>query len=277
MTLLTLGLVQMAVEDGCFAANLDRVRRAIEIHGPSHDLLLFPETCLTGFSSREDVLAAAEPLDGPIVAELCTLAKRWNTSLCVGLAERTSAGIYNASVLIDPTGLVMSYRKTHLWIGDRGIFLPGDELRVCRWQDISVGLLICYDVEFPEPSRALAALGADLILVTNGNMEPHAPTHRRAFSVRAQENQVFVACTNRVGSGGNDVFVGESAVIAPSGAVVLRLDRTETVGTARIDTNEIASCRSLYRYLDDRRELASNLPALSPTGGGMIALGPIAR
>jgi predicted amidohydrolase len=72
------------------------------------------------------------------------------------------------------------------------------------------------------------------------------------------------------------MFAGESTVVAPSGEVLLRLNRNEAVGTARIDTSDIAASRSRYRYLDDRRILAARLPMVPSAGGGEIAFEPVA-
>ncbi|MBN0038359.1 carbon-nitrogen hydrolase, partial [Pseudomonas aeruginosa] len=93
------------------------------------------------------------------------------------------------------------YRKTHLWVSEPGLVLPGDRFATLQWRGGRIGLLICYDSEFPESARALAELGAELILVSDGNMEPFGHVHRTSIAARAQENQVFAVVVNRVGEG----------------------------------------------------------------------------
>jgi len=274
MSTLTLGLVQMPVNEGGFAQNLERIHRTIDQHGPAHDLLLFPETSLSGFARREDVYSTAEPLDGPVVRGLIASARKSNTSVMVGLAERTPQAYYNASVLLGPQGLVASYRKTHLWIAERKLFRAGDALQVVPWKGIRVGMLICYDIEFPEPARALAHMGADLIIVANSNMQPYGPTHVRAASARAQENQVFVAMANRVGQGLRDHFAGQSIVVAPNGEPLLCMDEQEGFATVRIDLGLLASSRKPYAYLDDRRVPATGEPATLADGTRRLLLLP---
>ena len=100
-----------------------------------------------------------------------------------------------------PEGIALQYRKTHLWPSERSDFSPGDRFTTVLWRGVRVGLLICYDIELPETSRALAQLGAEVVIVTNGNMDPYGPVHRTAIMARAQENQLFAVMVNRVGAG----------------------------------------------------------------------------
>jgi (R)-amidase len=277
MTNLRIALAQICVEEGLHGKNLHRVREIVARHGPSHDLVMFPETCLSGFADVEQVGASAEPLDGSTVAGLQALVSRVRTSVVLGLAERDNSALYNSSILIDPAGPVLAYRKTHLWSSDKGIFQAGSAFRVAPWRALVVGLLICFDIEFPEAARALAALGADLILVVNGNMEPFGPTHLRAVCARAQENQVFVAMVNRVGQGREHRFVGESIVVGPTGEPVAVLDDKEAVVTVSIDSADILRSRAKYRYLDERRFIEQT-PDEAPAGGTReVQLRPVAR
>ena len=78
---------------------------------------------------------------------------------------------------------------------------PGDRYATALWNGIRVGLLVFFDIEFPESARALGQLGAELIIVTNGNMDPYGPTHRTAIMARAMENQAYAVMVNRVGHG----------------------------------------------------------------------------
>lgn len=271
MTNLTIAIAQIGVEEGRHEENLHRVREIIVQYGPSHDLVMFPETCLSGFANVEHVRSSAEPLDGPTASGLQTLVNRLRTSVVLGLAERDNSALYNASALIDPRGVVLTYRKTHVWNSDKGIFQAGSALRVAPWRGLVVGLLICFDIEFPEP-----ALGADLILLVNGNMEPFGLTHARAVRARAQENQVFVAMVNRVGQGREHCFVGESIVVGPTGEPVAVLDGREAVVTVNINMAEVQRSRMSCRYLDERRFIDQTPEAATYGGAREVQLRPIA-
>jgi (R)-amidase len=218
-------------------------------------LIVFPETTLSGFPTRENVAEVAQPIDGPALIAVRHAAKRAGISVAVGLAEREGSRFYNTTVLVDENGeIALRYRKTHLWATDVGVFTPGDRFATCVWNGITVGLLICYDIEFPETARAVASLDADLLIVTNGNMAPFGVVHSRAIAARAMENQMFALMVNRCGSGDDNLtFTGESALIDPFGETVAAAGAQETVLTTRIDWNRLETSREHYRYLHDSR------------------------
>ncbi len=175
--------------------------------------------------------------------------------MAVGIAEAADAGrFYNTTLLITPDGVALKYRKTHLWASDRGIFTPGDRYATALWNGIRVGLLICFDIEFPETARALGQLGAELIIVTNGNMDPYGPTHRTAIMARAMENQAYAVMVNRVGEGdGGLVFAGGSAVVDPYGQLLGEAGREECRQIVELDLGRSQDARRDYRYLAERR------------------------
>ncbi|BCD87066.1 hypothetical protein PSm6_34730 [Pseudomonas solani] len=247
-------LVQLAGRDGDTAYNLARALEAIAACAADTDLVVFPETHLMGFPTRENIAAVAEPLDGRTVQAVQRAARERDVAVAIGVAENDAGTYYNTTLLITPEGIALKYRKTHLWASDRGIFTPGDRYATCPFKGVRVGLLICFDIEFPESARALGQLGAELIIVTNGNMDPYGPTHRTAIMGRAMENQAFAVMVNRVGEGDGDlVFAGGSAVVDPFGRLLLEAGREECRQIIELDLGQIAAARSDYRYLDDRR------------------------
>ncbi|CAD5109146.1 carbon-nitrogen hydrolase family protein [Zestomonas carbonaria] len=247
-------LVQLTGRDGDTSHNLARVLDAIGACAADTDLVVFPETYLMGFPTPENIARLAEPLDGPSMRAVQRAAEEKDVAVVVGLAESDAGRFYNTTVLITPQGVALSYRKTHLWSSDRGVFTPGDRYATALWKGVRVGILICFDIEFPESARALAQLGAELILVTNGNMDPYGPTHRTAIMARAMENQAFAVMVNRVGSGDDGlVFAGGSAVVDPFGHLLCEAGREECRQIVELDLGQLQAARSDYRYLDDRR------------------------
>ncbi|MDE1180561.1 carbon-nitrogen hydrolase family protein [Paraburkholderia sp.] len=250
-------LAQLALIDSDVAHNTARVVETIaraDVAGGTQ-LVVFPETTLSGFPTRENVADIAQTIDGPALTTVRDAARHAGVAVAVGLAEREGAAFYNTTVLIDAAGeIALRYRKTHLWASDVGVFTPGDRFETCRWNGLTVGLLICYDIEFPETARALGALDADLLIVTNGNMDPFGPVHRRAITARAMENQMFALMVNRVGTGDDDlVFPGESALVDPFGEIVADAGSNEIVLKTRIDPTRLEASREHYRYLHDAR------------------------
>jgi (R)-amidase len=263
-------LAQLALIDGDVAQN---TRKVVETIGRADTaggtkLIVFPETTLSGFPTRENISDIAQTLDGPALTAVRDAARQKGVSVAVGLAERDGNQFYNTTVLVDERGdIALRYRKTHLWASDVGVFTPGDRFETCMWNGLTVGLLICYDIEFPESARAVAALDADLLIVTNGNMDPFGPVHRRAITARAMENQMFALMVNRCGSGDDNLtFPGLSALIDPFGETVLELGGEETVTKATVDFKRLEASREHYNYLHDARVPLGLVPVEQSNG-----------
>ncbi|MFJ3370204.1 carbon-nitrogen hydrolase family protein [Pseudomonas sp. NPDC086251] len=249
-------LVQITGRDGDTAYNLERTLQAIATCEVGTDMLIFPETQLMGFCDATQLAEVAEPLNGPSMQAVQRAACDRNVSVLIGMAEKAAGTFYNTSSLVTPQGIAMSYRKTHLWPSERGLFQPGDRYVTALWKGIRVGILICYDIELPESARALGQLGAELILVTNGNMDPYGAVHRTAITARAQENQAFAVMVNRVGEGDEGlVFAGGSAAIDPLGRMLFEAGREECHQVVELDFDLLRTARRDYDYLNDRRLL----------------------
>ncbi|RKU02212.1 carbon-nitrogen hydrolase [Burkholderia sp. Nafp2/4-1b] len=251
---LKLDIIQLAGRDGDTPYNLQRTLDAIATCAPGTDIVMFPEVQLTGFLDASELERVAEPLDGPSVGAVIAAARARNVAVAVGLIENDGGRFYNTTVFVTPDGIALRYRKTHLWVSERGVVLPGDRYATVEWRGVRIGLLICYDSEFPESGRALAALGAELILVTDGNMEPYRPVHRTSVSARAMENQVFAVVANRVGSGTHGVvFAGGSLAADPFGNLIFEAGNGESRHTVALDLDQVAASRAVYDYRSDQR------------------------
>jgi len=245
---------QLAGRDNGTAYNLERALAAIAACAVDTQLVVFPETHLMGFPTAGTVAEVAEPVEGPTVQAIIQAARTRNIAVVIGMAENDAGQFYNTTLMITPDGIALRYRKTHLWASDRGVFTPGDRYATCEWNGVRVGLLICYDIEFPETARALAQLGAEVLIVTNGNMDPYGPTHRTAIMARAQENQAFALMVNRVEEGDDGLmFAGGSALVDPFGSLLFEAGREEGQFRVELDLGQLAAARQDYRYLDDQR------------------------
>jgi len=248
-------LAQVSGIEGDVNTNLAKTLQSIEQARDDTDIIVFPETHLTGFAEEGAAADRAISLKDAAFGTLHQAAIRKNLAVAIGFLERIDEKrCFNASVLITPEdGLQLHYRKTHLWTDERKLVTPGDCLTCVEWRGLYIGLLICYDLEFPETARALADLGADLIVITNGNMDPYGPVHHNLAQARAIENQCFVAMTNRAGTGAGYTFAGGSAVFAPSGECLAQLEREEGTVQAALDFSLRQKARAPYDYLADRR------------------------
>ena len=268
-------IVQIAGRDADVAYNLARAQQQIAACAPGTDLVVFPETHLTGFLDAAQCAAHAQPLDGPALRAIAAAARERDVAVVIGLVERDGARFYNTTALVTPDGVALSYRKTHLWVAERRAVLPGDRYATVEWRGVRVGLLICYDIEFPEGARALAELGAQLLLVTNGNMEPYGPVHRTAIMARAQENQLFAVMANRVGAGPDGmVFAGGSAAVDPFGRMLFEAGGGECRHALELDMTQYDAARSVYDYLADRRLRATAERLEHPDGRRELLIAP---
>ncbi|WP_338694362.1 carbon-nitrogen hydrolase family protein [Streptomyces sp. Q6] len=219
-------------------------------------LLVAPEMFLTGYAIGADLRRLAEPADGPSSDAVARIAARHDLAVAYGWPERDGADVFNAAQLIGPDGSrLAAYRKTHLF-GDfeRAHFSAGQQAVVqAEFDGVRIGIMICYDVEFPENVRAHALAGTDLLLVPTAQMHPFEFVAESVVPVRAFENQMYVAYANRVGREGEFDFVGLSVLAGPDGVARARAGRADELVTGDVDPALLAASRTANPYLTDRR------------------------
>jgi predicted amidohydrolase len=222
------------------------------------NLLITPEMALTGYNiGAPAVRAAAEPLGGPMLAAIAGIAVRHRIALLTGFPELGADDhVYNAIHLVDNQGRGRAtYRKTHLYGAiDRAQFTPGEALTApVELDGWSVGLAICYDIEFPELARAHALAGVEAILVPTANMVPYYGVPTRIVPARAEENEIYVAYANYCGAEGEFTYCGLSCVCGPDGADLARAGSGEEMIFADLSKQHLAAIRANSTHLADRR------------------------
>lgn len=221
------------------------------------DLLITPEMFLTGYAiGAAEVAHLAEPQGGPALAQVAAIAKSNGIAIILGYPERTADAIFNAATAYDAAGnQIGHYRKTHLFGAvDRAQFSPGQTpATLFEMNGYKIGMLICYDVEFPENVRHLALLGADLVVVPTALMQPYDVVAKTIVPARAFENQIFVAYVNRCGLEAPFDYCGLSCVIAPDGRDLARAGRGQQLILADLDLASMHKSRETNTYLQDRR------------------------
>ncbi|GGY68244.1 MULTISPECIES: carbon-nitrogen hydrolase family protein [Streptomyces] len=219
-------------------------------------LIVCPELFLTGYAIGDDVAKLAEPADGPSARAIADIAVRHGLAVVYGYPERDGDVVYNAAQLIGLDGTrLANYRKTHLFGAfEQDAFTPGDQTVVqAELNGLRVGMMICYDVEFPENVRAHALAGTDLLLVPTAQMHPFQFVAESVVPVRAFENQLYVAYVNRTGPEGEFEFVGLSCLAGPDGAARARAGRGTELVVGDVDPEFLAASRANNPYLRDRR------------------------
>ncbi len=256
------------------AVNLVRVRdAAASAAAQGARLVVFPEGAQARFSVR--LSAVAEPLDGQFCEGLADIAGSAGIALVAGVFEPAPNGrVYNTTVGYDADGrLAAVYRKIHLFdaLGYResDSVAAGNEVVVADLAGLRVGFMTCYDVRFPELARALAAGGADLLVLPGAwaagpFKEEHWVTLVRA---RAIENTIWVAAAGQVPDPAEQATrsptgVGRSMLVDPMGVVRMDLGPAAGIGTADVDTEVTRAVREVLPSLANRRlDLQSSVAA----------------
>lgn len=210
------------------AVSVKRFIETVDQKVDKADLVVLPEG-ITAVGTRKKYADIAEPIPGPTTMALGELARRKNAYIVAGIYEREGSTTYNTAVLIDRKGNVVGrYRKVYLPREEYEAGLtPGSDYPVFRTDFGTVGMMICWDVQYADPARGLALRGAEMILmpIWGGN-----DVLARA---RAIENQVFL-----VSSG----YDHPSRIVGPDGEVIAHATEDATVAVATVDLNK--------RYVD---------------------------
>lgn len=220
---------------------------------PDADLALFPELFIGGYNT-DDPAAGATEAEGPQMKRIGTACARAGTAALIGFAEPIPGGRFaNSAACFDVDGRVAGvYRKANLF-GDaeKAAFTAGGSMTLVRVAGALLGPQICFDVEFPEPSRLMAVAGAEMLATISANMEPYAADHRLAARARALDNRLPHLYVNRVGEESGHRFTGESCVIAPDGTVIAELGNEEGILEFELGTETQAPDTSYLTQLRD--------------------------
>lgn len=221
------------------------------------DVLVLPETWNTGFFPKENLADLCDNDGAQVKAQIGALAKKLHVNIVAGSVANVREGkVYNTAYVFDREGnCVASYDKTHLFtpMGEDNYFTPGDHL--CRFMldGVRCGLIICYDVRFPELTRSLTVPGLDMLFVVSQWPKVRTFHLRSLTTARAIENQMFVVCCNSCGTAGETVYGGNSAIIDPWGETVALAGETQQLLSADCDLEILTNIRSTIPVFRDRR------------------------
>lgn len=230
------------------------VREAVNTERP--DVAVLPETWNTGFFPKD--LAPCADRDGERTkAVFSALARELNVNIvCGSVANRKADGFYNTAYVFDRSGEVAAeYDKTHLFTpsGEHEHFQSGTH--TCRFtlDGRRCGLIICYDIRFPELTRTMTLEGVDLLFAAAQWPEKRTAHLETLARARAIENQMFLALCNSVGAAGETRCGGHSAIIDPWGEYLAKAGDREEIITGAADFSVIEGIRSSINVFRDRR------------------------
>ncbi len=268
---ITLAVLQAALSDDA-ETNIKRVSELVREAAARGADVILPSELFEGHyfctSQEESNFDRAHPWrESPAVKAMATLAAELGIVIPVSIFEKAGPAYFNTVVMIDADGALMGiYRKSHIPDGpgyqEKYYFRPGDTgFRVWDTQKGRIGVGICWDQWYPETARAMALMGADVLLYPTAiGSEPHdasldtAARWRRAMLGHAVSNVTPVAAANRVGVENGQVFYGTSFISDHTGEIMSDLDRKEEgVAIATVDMDEVDRARAAWGFFRDRR------------------------
>lgn len=226
------------------------------------DLIVLPETFMAFMSTgaKKNYADIAEPLDGPFVTTLSQAAKQHQIHVVCGIYEQKvdeENRCYNTIIILDDEGkLIHKYQKTHLYdafsYNESKNIIPSDNgFEPVKTKFGMIGVLVCYEMRFPEITRTLALKGAEIILVPTAWVAgPMKEEHILSMSKgRAIENTVFMCVADQVGN----IYAGRSVIYNPMGVVLASRGEDEGLIYADIDINQVHNIRKKLPCLSQRR------------------------
>lgn len=216
-----IGFIQMNIELLDVKKNVDNAIKLIEKNNAS--LIVLPELFNTGynFKSKNEVLDVSEKIpDGYTTKTLKNYTEDTDKTLVFGISEKTDRGLYNSLAIVSKGKYIGKYRKIHLFFDEKDYFLPGDlGFKIFEIDDIKIGTMICFDWFFPESTRTLSLMGADILCHPANLVMPYCP---EAMKTICLQNRVYSITSNRVGKERGLKFIGQSQIVGPDGKIIFR-------------------------------------------------------
>ncbi|HSH41243.1 MAG TPA: nitrilase-related carbon-nitrogen hydrolase, partial [Arenicellales bacterium] len=200
---LTVGVYQPRARDETPPDRLQRLAGALEQAAARRcDLLVCPELFLSGYQVHDQISELAEPADGPFARRVCDLARQAGCAIVYGYPERDGKTIYNSALCAGPDGDVLANHRKNLLPSDyeEHYFARGAQPTSFSLKGWRIGLVVCYEVEFPEPVRYHACHDCDLVVAPTALVDRWAVVARQVIPARAFENTIFVAYANHCGA-----------------------------------------------------------------------------
>lgn len=221
------------------------------------DVIVLPESWDISFLPRNATPELYENSYRRAVREIGDLAKAYNVNIVAGSVSNYREGkLCNTCCVFDHQGaLIASYDKIHLFshVGEDKRYAPGEAICTFRLDGVRCGVIICYDVRFPELVRTMCLDGLDVLFVVCQWPKARIDMLHTLCRARAIENQIFVACCSACGTAGDRVCGGNSAIFGPSGEFLAAAADAQTVLCADCELDSLQGLRDSFPVFRDRR------------------------
>jgi len=266
-------LAQISCKVGDKVQNIHKMAKYVaKARKENVELVIFPELALTGYTMRDMTYELAESIPGPSTNKMDFLAKQNDVYIIYGMVEKTpraGAVLHNTAVLTSPEGTIGRYRKmylpTHSVFEEKRYFRQGHDIPVYSTDIGRIGMVICYDIFFPETSRLLRLKGAELITCISASPAIRRNYFETLTIARALENTVYFAYVNLAGIEDGLQFWGGSRLITPNGKIAVHAKYDdEDMALGIIDYTDLERTETFIPALRDiRPELFSELRDLA--------------
>lgn len=264
---ITVAAVQMESELGHMEANLVKMREFVDRIASEQpvDLIVFPELVTTGYELGPRFPQLAQRAPGPTTNLIAQRASELGIHIAFGMVtkkERVESVLYNTAIMVGPDGDILhQHQKIHLRGEEQMLFRPGYQIRECQTSlgrdGLTVGMMVGWDLAFPETARSLVMRGSELLIVLSNWEEPHAEEYGVYLRARALENATYVVSANRVGEEPSYTFFGRSAIVGPYGQYyAIDDDPAEGYAVATLDLERMRQRREETQILQCRQPTA---------------------
>lgn len=246
--------------------NLEKIKElTIRASNKNCKLIMFPEYSYTGYiGSKIELEKIAETKNDFFVSEMRRLARENKIYIYAGypeLDEIIPGKIYNSAIFVNDEGNIISnMRKVYLWGKEKNIYCSGDKFPVVKTKFGNVGLQICYDIEFPEPSRIQMLKGAEIILnISYWSMKAKDRWYLD-LQGNALYNLIFIAGVNAI----DENLCGSSMIVGPDGSIVNKASETEEeLLITEVDLDYVIEMRANLPYINDFKKETFNMDAVN--------------
>ncbi len=235
------------------------VKKAKELNA---DMIVFPEVFMIYFTSEDSLekrAKEAETLDENFVKTILKLSKQYNIGITVGIYESIKDHLktYNTIITTDDNGEILNvYRKTHLYdafnFKESDYYEPSNnKYNVFEYKGFKLGVMVCYEIRFPEIARTLALKGSELIIVPAAWFKGYNKEEQwlTLIKARALENTIYIATSNQIGN----VFTGIASFVDPMGIILNRMNEEEGLIIGEASKERLKDVRRILPSIYQRR------------------------
>lgn len=247
----TLAAVQFEPTPGAIESNLEAFDESLAGLPAAVDLAVFPEMSVTGYD-LDVATAEAEPIPGDLTERLVDLAAAHDTHVAAGVPEQVEGAVYNDLVYVSGSGVEGRYRKRKLWGDEAEVFDASHDPVVVETELGRVGLLVCYDLNFPELALEYADQAVDLIVVASAWRTEFLDDWELLLRARALDTTAYVVGANHTGDQNGREHAGHSMIVAPNGNIIDRAGSEPATVTGEATPAAIEEARKRNPVMADR-------------------------